>query len=129
MAMEMGGGVPPSPPLETETHSHQEKEEKASWKVLGGSKSVATIVVPFFLQREFTPSLLDAKTGTARLTALMQASPGPKTTLIRGSRTAATAKPCSLDFLPPFSFLSKSSKKGAWSPHLSTCLGRSRCIG
>lgn len=52
MAMEMGGGVPPSPPLETETHSHQEKEEKASWKVLGGSKSVATIVVPFFLQRE-----------------------------------------------------------------------------
>lgn len=55
----------------------------------------------------------------------MQASLGPKTILIRGSRTHGS--PCQTlqpgFAFPLFSFLSKSSKKGAWASDLNTCLG------
>lgn len=55
----------------------------------------------------------------------MQASLGPETILIRGSRMQGS--PCQTlqpgFAFPLFSFLSKPSKKGAWASDLNTCLG------
>lgn len=117
MAMEMGAGVPPSSPLETETLLTSGERRKASlWKVPGGSRSVATMKWSFSSPKEISPQVCLMRRPDQNSTANSDNAGIPKTILIGAAARQLLPNPAAWISCPPIFFSFKTLQERSLGP-------------